>query len=96
MPLRTAVSPPSAGLRAAVVKRLRTYKKEEVKRTFYGDSRILVLTLQGHPTLVQLRVLAQRVACRALLALAFPGEPSPLGLVPSQRLAELGVIIAWA
>jgi hypothetical protein len=26
-----------------------TYKKEEVKRIFYGDARIVVLILQGHP-----------------------------------------------
>src|SRR5260370_27787518 len=26
-----------------------TYKKEEVKRIFYGDARIVFLILQGHP-----------------------------------------------
>jgi hypothetical protein len=54
-----------------------------------GTPESCCLTLQGHPTHVPRRVLAQRVACRALLALAFPGEPSPLRLVPSQRLAIL-------
>src|SRR5262249_45384580 len=54
-----------------------------------GTPESCCLTRQGHPTHVPRRVLAQRVACRALLALAFLGEPSPLRLVPPQRLAIL-------
>src|SRR5262245_652924 len=54
-----------------------------------GTPESCCLTLQGHPTHVPRRFLAQCVACRALRALAFLGEPSPLRLVPSQLLAIL-------
>ena len=48
-------------LRCAVPRRrpqMATYKKEEVKRIFYGDARIVLLILQGHPYPSTRRVLA--------------------------------------
>src|SRR5947209_14968168 len=35
--------------RKAFIGTCATYKKEEVKRIFYGDARIVFLILQGHP-----------------------------------------------
>jgi hypothetical protein len=76
--LRRPVDPTGAPIRR---------KKSSALST--GTPESCCLTRQGHPTHVPQRVLAQRVACRALHALAFPGEPSPLRLVPPQRLALL-------